>query len=105
MGDAESTSSDIILVVSGASIDNRSLYYPCRTDISYVAVSESTLPTKDYCENQVTSIKRLTFVIGSVGATGCGLTNDGRLAYFQVEQLNPFGLESFEVSFSTWNNR
>jgi hypothetical protein len=102
LGDVESVASDIILVVSGANIDNRSFYYIRETDNSYVAVSESTLPTKDYCKNQVTSINRLTLVLGSVGTTGCVLTNVGRLAYFQVEQLNPFGLESIKVSFSTW---
>jgi hypothetical protein len=101
----ESVDTDIELVISGASIDNRSLYFLRETNDAYVAVSEMDIPTQEYCQKQVLSITRLTLVLGSEGAVGCVLTNQGRLAYFQVGRLDPFGLESVEVFFTTWNNK
>jgi hypothetical protein len=101
----ESVDTDIELVVSGASIDNRSLYFLRETNDSYVAVSEIDIPTREYCQKQVISATRLTLVLGSEGTAGCILTNQGRLAYFQVGRLDPFGLESVEVFFTTWNNK
>ncbi len=101
----ESTNADIKLVISSADIDNRSLYFLQETNNSYVAVSQFSSPTQEYCEQQTAAANRLTLVLGSVGATGCVLTNEGRLAFFQVEQLDPFGLESVEVIFTTWNKK
>ena len=103
LGNTESVSTDIILVISSSSIDNRSLYYLREINNSYVAVSELTLPTQEYCKQRSASTNRLTLVLISVSATGCVLTNEGRLAFFQVERLDPFGLESVEISFTTWN--
>lgn len=103
LGDSESTVTDIKLVISGASIDNRSLYFLRETNNSFVAVSELSLPTQEHCKQQSMATNRLTLVLASVGATGCVLTNEGRLAFFRVEQIDLFGLESVEVSFTTWN--
>jgi hypothetical protein len=105
LGSIESAITDIKLVISGASIDNRSLYFLQETNNSYVAVSELILPTQEYCEQQTMATNRLKLVLSSIGAIGCVLTNDGRLAFFQVERLDPFGLESVEVSFTTWNKK
>ena len=105
LGNAESETTDIILVISSASIDNRSLYFLRETNNSYVAVSDLTLPTQEYCEHQTTAENRLTLVLSATGATGCVMTNEGRLAYFKIEQLDPFGLESVAVSFVTWKNK
>jgi hypothetical protein len=105
LGNIESTSTDIKLVINGASIDNRSLYFLRETNDSHVAVSEESLPTLEYCEQRTAAENRLKLVLSSVGATGCILTNEGRLAFFQVEQLDSFGLESIEVFFTTWNKK
>lgn len=105
LGSKESTSSDIKLVTSGATIDNRSFYYLQETNGAYVAVSELGLPTQEYCEKRTTAVNRLTLVLSSVSATGCVLTNEGRLAFFQVERLDLFGLESVEVFFTIWNKK
>jgi hypothetical protein len=105
LGSKESVDTDIELLISGASIDNRSLYFLRETNDAYVAVSEIDIPTREYCQKQVTSATRLTLVLGSEGTAGCILTNQGRLAYFQVGRLDPFGLESVEVFFTTWNNK
>lgn len=104
LNDAESTTSDIILVISSASIDNRSLYFLQEINNSYVAASDLAMPTQAYCERQTSAPNRLTLVLSAVGITGCVLTNQGRLAYFEIEQLDLFGLESVEVSFVTWNH-
>jgi hypothetical protein len=107
-GELDSTQSlavDIRIIISSASIDNRSLYFFQETNNSYVAVSESDSPTQEHCEKQSAAENRLTLILGSVGATGCVLTNEGRLAFFKVEQLDPFGLESVEISFTTWNKK
>jgi hypothetical protein len=105
LGNTESTSTDIKLVISGASIDNRSLYFLREINNSRVAVSEVSMPTQEYCERRTAAENRLKLVLSSAGTTGCVLTNEGRLVFFQVERLDPFGLESVEVSFTAWNKK
>ena len=100
---SESKNADIELVSSGASIDNRSFYLIQEINGAFVEVSEMKLPTQEYCRQRTTADVRLHLILGSVGAVGCVLTNDGRIAFFQVEQLDPFGQESVKISFVTWN--
>lgn len=101
---AESMSSDLKLVISGASIDNRTIYYLRENNGAFVDVSELSIPNIEYCEKLLTE-NRLTLVLGSVGATGCILTNEGRLGFFQVVQENPVGLESIQATFTVWEKR
>lgn len=102
---AESISSDLKLVISSANIDNRTIYYLRENNGAFVDASELSIPTTEYCEKRILTENRLTLVLGSVGVTGCILTNEGRLGFFQVEQEDLFGLESIEVTFVIWEKR
>jgi hypothetical protein len=105
LGGSDAGSSDLVLELGKATIDNRIIYYLSEINNALVEESNIDSPTLEHCEELVSSPVRLGYIFGEVGAVGCVLTNEGRLAFFRVEHLDPFGAESVEVSFVTWKKK
>jgi hypothetical protein len=105
VGTIETTTTDVILKVGITDLEHRSLYYLWETNNAYVDVSDLEAPDEKYCEQLTSAPNRLGFVLREIGATGCVLTNEGRLAFFHVEQVDSFGLGSIELSFVIWDKK
>lgn len=98
----DSVAADIALELGKATIDNRIVYYLSEINDAHVAAAGVDLPTPKYCNDLTASSTRLGFAFGTAGTVGCVLTNEGRLAFFRVEQIDQFGAESIRMTFVTW---
>jgi hypothetical protein len=103
LGDQDASSSDIVLEVGKADIDNLIIYYISETNGAHVDESDASSPSPEHCAQLASSSIRLGFAVGAIGGVGCVVTNEGRVAVFHVERLDPYGAESLELSFVTWN--
>jgi len=100
----ENPTADIRFEFGGiARLDGTLRYYLSEANYAYVEPSEINSPSPGDCKKLISVPTRLSLVSVAVGATGCVLTNEGRLAFFRVEKLEPFGAESIDVSFVVWN--
>jgi YD repeat-containing protein len=102
----DTTLTDVELKVTKSSFDNSINYFILGANGAYITKSDIESPTIDYCQEK-TSDPTLGggIILGETGMIGCVLTNEGRLGYIKIESIDPFGAQSVEISFITWNKK
>lgn len=101
--DREKEAGDIQFEVGKATFDNHIIYYIKEENASLVDEVESTNPSYAECKSLVSSPTRLGYVVGTPSSSGCIQTNKGKLGFFQITKMDPYGAESIEISFVVWN--
>lgn len=103
MENSASSISDIQLEMGHAEIDDQDLYYITEINNSRLDQSNTEFPDYDYCNQRISSQEDgWFFILGTAESAACILTNEGRLAMIHVEQINPYGWGSIEITFITW---
>lgn len=92
---------DIKYSITKATIDNTIQYTLYRINSARLYQTEEIQPSLEKCQ-LIISTEVETGVMSASGAIACLVTNEGRIAYIRVEQLNPYGWGSIAISFITW---
>jgi hypothetical protein len=99
------TQNDLLYYIQWNKVYNVDVYNILSTNNSKLYITSNIIPTYDDCQKLVNSGVRADGVVEAEGAKACFLTNDGRIAYMRVEEINQYGWGSLTASFIVWENR
>ncbi len=98
-GEQRITEGDIRFVVSGGSM----IFYTLEpVNGGRAAAMGAEAPGLDGCQQAAASLSKGNIPEIVAGHYVCAITNQGRLAQLRIDEVNPQGKNSLQVSFITW---
>ena len=101
VGIEEDIGTDLYFIITSPTIDSSIEYHLNRVNGSHVFETTSRVPDLDEC-NLAAAKEDQRILLVTEGLSTCWITNEGRVAFVLVEELNTFGWGSISISFVTW---
>jgi hypothetical protein len=101
VGIKEDIGTDLYFIITSPTIDSSIEYHLNRINGAHIFETTSRVPDFDEC-NLAAAKEDQRILLVAEGLSTCWVTNEGRVAFVLVEELNTFGWGSISISFVTW---